>query len=291
MYVCDATDWDLPGTFDFQGQQVRYGTMGEGEPLVLLHGTPFSSVVWRRIAPHLAAHRRVYYFDLLGYGRSQQQHNQDVSLGVQNQLFTALLEHWDLERPDVVAHDFGGTTALRTHLLDGRDYRSLTLIDPVALSPHGSALVQTVRRHPGPFVELPGYIHEAILRAYIAGAVHRTLSEQEIRCYLQPWLGETGQPAFYRQIAQMDDRHTDEIQDRYAEIRCPVTILWGEHDTWIPVENGRRLAGRIPNATFRAVPEASHLLPEDSPEAVTATVLDFINQSGSHSPTPTLLRR
>ena len=88
--------WDLPDTFDFQGQKIRYGAMGKGEPLVLLHGTPFSSVVWRRIAPQFARNHRVYYFDLLGYGRSDKQHGQDVSLGVQNQVFTALLDHWDL---------------------------------------------------------------------------------------------------------------------------------------------------------------------------------------------------
>ncbi|GAA4900813.1 alpha/beta fold hydrolase [Streptomonospora salina] len=283
MGTSEAADWDLAGRFDFHGQEVRYGATGAGKPLVLMHGTPFSSVVWRRIAPHLATHRRVYYFDLLGYGRSHQQHGQDVSLGIQNRLFAALLDHWDIDRPDVVAHDFGGTTALRTHLLDRRDYRTLTLIDPVALSPHGSALVQTARRHPDAFIELPGYIHEAILRAYIAGAAHRTLSEQEMSRYLQPWLGEVGQPAFYRQIAQMDDRYTDEIQDRYTEIRCPVTILWGEHDAWVPVENGRRLADRIPHATFQTVAEAGHLLPEDRPETVVAAVRDAIDRSAAAS--------
>ncbi|HEY4008083.1 MAG TPA: alpha/beta fold hydrolase [Pseudonocardia sp.] len=100
------SDWDLPDTFDFRGHQVRYAALGDGDPLVLLHGTPFSSVVWRRIAPQLALRRRVYYFDLLGYGQSAKA--DEVSLGVQNQLFDALLEHWGLDRPDVVAHDFGG---------------------------------------------------------------------------------------------------------------------------------------------------------------------------------------
>lgn len=74
-------DWRLPETFDFGGHAVRYGIVGDGEPLVLLHGTPFSSLVWRRIAPWLARHRRVHYFDLLGYGRSDKPDG-DVSLGI-----------------------------------------------------------------------------------------------------------------------------------------------------------------------------------------------------------------
>jgi len=268
--------WDLPETFVFEGQRVRYGVMGDGEPLVMVHGTPFSSVVWRRIAPHLAGRRRVYYFDLLGYGRSEMRAGQDVSLGTQNRLFAALLDHWGVTAPDVVAHDFGGCTALRTCLLDGRRYRTLTLIDPVALSPWGSPFVQHVREHEAAFAGLPPYIHEAILPAYISGAAFRPLSRTDMQRYVEPWLGEAGQAAFYRQIAQMERRYTDEIESRYGELRCPVMILWGEEDRWIPVERGRELAARIPNATLRCVPAAGHLLQEDAPEAIVAALLGFL---------------
>lgn len=268
--------WQVQETFDFAGQRVRYGAIGAGPPMVLMHGTPFSSVVWRKIAPYLAQHRRVYYYDMLGYGRSEMRSGQDVSLAVQNQLFAALLDHWDLERPDVVAHDFGGATALRTHLLNCRDYRTLTLVDPVALSPHGSAFVQVARKHEAAYAELPAYLHEAGLRGYIAGAAYRQLSAEEMSLYTTPWTGELGQAAFYRQIAQMSDRHTDEIQDRFGELRCPVTILWGAHDGWIPLDTGRELARRIRPTSFHVVPHAGHLLPEDAPEAVVATALDAI---------------
>ena len=54
-----APSWVLPEVFDFEGQQVRFGAIGQGPPLVLVHGTPFSSVVWRRIAQYLADHRRL----------------------------------------------------------------------------------------------------------------------------------------------------------------------------------------------------------------------------------------
>lgn len=270
--------WSLRETFTFEGQGVRHGTLGSDSapPVVLLHGTPFSSVVWRRIAPCLTDHRRAFYFDLLGYGRSEMRAGQDVSLAVQGRLFAALLEHWRLTRPDVVAHDFGGCAALRAHLLHGCEYRSLTLIDPVALAPWGSPFVRHVREHETAFAALPPYIHAAILPAYIAGAAHRPLAAEDMQLYVDPWLGASGQAAFYRQIAQMDQRYTDEIEPRYGQIRCPVRILWGEEDRWIPVARGRELSARMAGAKLRCVPHAGHLVQEDAPEVLVAALLEFL---------------
>ncbi|TIT62506.1 MAG: alpha/beta hydrolase, partial [Mesorhizobium sp.] len=88
-----------------------------------------------------------------------------------------------------------------------------------------------------------------------------------MQAYLRPWLGDEGQKAFWRQVAQMDDKYSEEVEWRYREVRCPVTILWGDNDDWIPVKDGRELARRIPGATFQTVPDAKHLVPEDAPEA------------------------
>ncbi len=115
------------------------------------------------------------------------------------------------------------------------------------------------------------------MRAYLGVATYRTLEEPELRRYLDPWLGEVGQAAFYRQVAQMDDRYTDAIQDRLGELRCPVTILWGAQDAWIPLERAHDLAGRIPGARLRVVDDAGHLVQEDSPESVVATVLEVLD--------------
>lgn len=272
-------DWPLDQHYQFRNQTVRYRIEGSGPPLVMVHGTPFSSYVWHRIAPHLARERTVYLYDLLGYGQSEMRAGEDVSLGVQNVLLAELLAHWKLdgsELPDVVAHDFGGATVLRAHLLNGCDYRSLTLIDPVAVAPWGSPFVRHVRDHGAAFEGLPPYIHEAVVRAYVRGAVARTLPDDELAPYVTPWLGETGQPAFYRQIAQMDMRYTDEIESRYPQLRCRTQILWGEDDAWIPLERGRHLASVVPDARFLPVPHAGHLMQEDAPEAIVAAVLDFL---------------
>lgn len=66
----------------------------------------------------------------------------------------------------------------------------------------------------------------------------------------------------------MDQRYTDEIESRYGQMRCPVRIIWGEQDGWIPIERGRELAKRIPGSSFLVVPNAGHLVQDDTPEAL-----------------------
>jgi pimeloyl-ACP methyl ester carboxylesterase len=264
----------LQETFAFESETVRWGMLGDpgAPPLVMIHGTPFSSQVWRRIAPSLARTRRVYLFDLLGYGLSQPGSVRDVSLKVQNRLLGALLDHWGLSAPEVLAHDFGGATALRAHLLDQRDFTSLTLVDPVAIRPWGSPFVSHVREHEAAFAGMPDYAHAALLGAYVQTAAHRVLPPADLHVYTAPWRGPIGQPAFYRQIAQMDEVHTDTVEARLGAMRCPVRLLWGVEDQWIPIATGRRVAAQLKPEVFWEIQGAGHLMQEDAPEAIMAAL-------------------
>lgn len=265
---------ELPYRFNFEGRPVAWGAAGDGDPLVLVHGTPFSAQVWRRIAPLLARRWRVYYFDLLGYGESDKAAGRDVSLGVQNRLLAALCREWGLANPEMLGHDFGGATALRAHYLDGLRYKRLTLVDPVAVAPWGSPFVAHVREHEAAFAGLPDYAHEALLRAYLQSAAASPLGEEALDVHMSPWKGDEGRPAFYRQIAQMDQRYTDEIEPGYGPMDCPVRILWGERDEWIPIARGRRLAEALTGGALTRVPGAGHLVQEDAPEAIVAAMFD-----------------
>lgn len=263
----------LTERFDFKGHSIAWGTIGKGKPAVLIHGWPFSSQVWRRIAPVLAEERQVFYFDLLGFGESDKPLNTDTSLGIQNHVWSALYKFWGIENPDVVAHDFGGATALRGHILNGLDYNSLVVIDPVSVTPVGSPLVVAAKAYENVFNELPAYVHEAVARAYIANAVENPLNENDMHLYLDQWLGEHGQKAFWRQVAQIDDKYTAEVEHRYNEFRCPATIIWGEKDEWISLSDGKRFASRMPHQNFITVADSKHLVQEDAVEVVVASIL------------------
>ncbi|WP_030620503.1 alpha/beta fold hydrolase [Streptomyces sclerotialus] len=273
-----APVWQLSRTFRSSAGAVRWERLGpeDAEPVVLLHGTPFSSYVWQEIAPALARRYQVFVWDMPGYGASEKHHGQDVSLAAQGEVFTELLAHWQLSRPSVVAHDFGGAVSLRAHLLHGVPYRRLALVDPVALAPWGSPFFRLVGEHGPVFAQLPPALHLGLVREYVRSASHRGLREDAAEELVRPWSGETGQAAFYRQIAQADQRYTDEIQHKYAGIGIPVTVCWGAEDTWIPVAKAHELAAAIPGARLELIPGAGHLVPLDAPVPLLSVLLDFL---------------
>ena len=256
---------ELTETLDWAGRRIAWARAGSGPPVVFCHGTPWSSWLWRPFADALSSEFTVHLWDMPGYGRSSKAPSHPVDFGAQADAFTALLTHWGLDRPHVVAHDFGGAVSLRTHLVGGVDYASLLMADVVAIPPSGSPFFQLVQQHPDVLTQVPAYIHEALVRAYISNASYRGLRADDLAELAAPWLGDEGQPAFYRQIAQYDERFLVENEALLERITMPVSVLWGTEDTWIPLETGERLAHLVPGATLTRIERAGHLIHLDAP--------------------------
>ncbi|MEO3842727.1 alpha/beta fold hydrolase [Streptomyces sp. B22F1] len=275
--------WELTRTFASSAGEVRWDRLGpEGSPgarpVVLLHGTPWSSYTWRAVARALARGRAVYVWDMPGYGQSEKAAGQDVSLGAQGRIFVQLLDHWQLDEPLVVAHDFGGAVALRAHLLHGAAYRALALVDPVALAPWGSPFFRLVRDNAPVFEQLPAALHTALVREYVATTGGPGLHPAVLDALVAPWTDDAGRPAFYRQIAQADQRYTDEVQPRYGEIDLPTLVCWGTDDTWIPVAKAHELAGLVRGARLELFEGAGHLVQEDAPAELTGVLQTFLTE-------------
>ena len=92
--------------------RVAYADHGDGSPVLLLHGCPFSSFVWRTVIPTLGeAGHRCLAPDLLGLGDTETPSDADWSLPAQLAMVVDLLDVLGLERIDVVGHDHGGAIA------------------------------------------------------------------------------------------------------------------------------------------------------------------------------------
>lgn len=257
----------------WRGRDVRWDVLGDhGPAVVLCHGTPWSSWLWRPFAEALASNHRVHLWDMPGYGQSSKEPGHDVSLDVQGELLADLLDLWQLDAPHVVTHDIGGAVSLRAHLLHGATFASLALVDVVALRPWGSDFFTLVRENADVFARLPDAVHEGALRAYVSGAAHRPLSREDLDALVAPWLDEAGKSAFYRQIRQADEAFTDVVEPLYPTIDVPTLVVWGREDRWIPVDRAERLHALVPGSHLEIVDGAGHLVQLDQPVAL-ATVL------------------
>jgi pimeloyl-ACP methyl ester carboxylesterase len=254
-----------PQSFSWRGREVVWTRWGTGPAVVFCHGTPWSSVVWRPFAEALSTNYTVHLWDMAGYGQSSKLPQHSVDLGTQGELLVDLLDHWGLDAPHLVAHDFGGAVFLRAALLGHARFASACLVDVVALRPWGSDFFRLVGDNAEVFAALPAAVHRGAVEAYIRGASTRRLSDTDMHALVQPWLGPSGQAAFYRQIQEADERFTAEVEPLLGSLAMPVRIVWGTADAWIPADMGVRLQEAIPGATLRLVPDAGHLVQYDAP--------------------------
>jgi haloalkane dehalogenase len=111
------------------GQQMAYVDVGAGDPIVLLHGNPTSSYLWRNVLPHLQPLGRCIAPDLIGMGDSDKlpKSGPDSYRFVEHRRYLdALLEALDVhERVTFVIHDWGstlGTASLRSSVSIGMPY-------------------------------------------------------------------------------------------------------------------------------------------------------------------------
>lgn len=247
--------------------------------VVLCHGTPWSAAVWAPVARELAQEFRVFLWDMPGYGASIGEGSQRVDLVAQRRRLAALLDHWQLDRPHVVAHDIGGAVVLGAHFLEGCDLASAYLLDVVTLAPWGSPFFRLVAQHQAVFAALPANLHAALVREYVAGAGGDGLDPVWVAALAQPWCSSEGQDAFYRQIAQLSPEHTEPIAARLDRVRCPVRVGWGERDPWLPLSQAAELADRLPGqvdvVTF---PAAGHLVPLEATDALAGDVLTWLRR-------------
>lgn len=266
----------LDERFSYDGQSVAWGAMGKGDPIILIHGFPWSAQAWRSIAPWLAKDNRVYYFDMLGTGLSEKSSTQNVTESVQSDLLEALVGHWGIKRPQVIGHDFGGLAALRGHFVNGIEYSKLHLVNAVATMPSGSPFYAHVANYEPAFAGLPDYAHEALFKAYVQAAVHYPMREDSVEMYFRPWSAEIGKAAFYRQIAQADLANIEEAQKLYAATDFDIHVTWGMRDTFIPAEQSRELCDLVKAKSFTPIPDASHMVHEDAPAALLGSLLKSI---------------
>jgi pimeloyl-ACP methyl ester carboxylesterase len=270
--------WNLRRRITVSGGEISYDVLGYGPSLILVHGTPSRSYIWRDVASRLADRFTVYVFDLLGFGQSERREGLDVSISGQSRVLDELVEAWELDAPSVAGHDIGGAIALRTHLLEGVSFGCIALLDSVVLRPWITPTTRHVKAHLDVYRTMPAKTFEAIVASHLRTATHKPLDDHAFATYLEGWRGEFGQRLYLNKDAQLDERDTAEFEPLLPSIGVPVSIIWGEQDAWLDPALAERLHELIPTSDLLVLPETGHFAMEDSPQHITAALLDFFTR-------------
>lgn len=259
--------------------EVAYGVFGEGPPVILVHGTPTRSYLWRGVAPALAERNSVYVYDLLGFGGSERREGQDLSIAAQARLLGELVEAWGLDEPAVVGHDIGGGVVLRSHLIEGTAYSRIVLVDAVVVTPWMPEANEHFEAHMDAYRTMPPHLFEAIVAAHFREATSPQMDEDAWEAYLSQWRGEGGKLAFLRKEEGLRERDTAELEPRLGEIDVPVLVVWGAEDAWLAPSQADRLGEAIPGARVKKVPGVGHFVPEDAPDELARELSAFLAES------------
>lgn len=241
--------------FAVDSRTLNYQVMGEGEPVVLVHGLSGSGRWWGKNVQELARHFRVYVVDLPGFGSSHAR-GRAWMRGGQFVLGEAahVLLHWldaqRLERFHLIGHSMGGYIGADLAAHFPERVERLVLVDAAAV-PIRQPLARSALRLASTVSYLPA--------DFLPVLVSDSLKAGPLTLF-----------SAIREILASD------ITEKLAEIQADLLIVWGEHDTLLPVSMGQELHRRLPSARFVVIDGAGHNPMWDKPEIFNPLVMRFL---------------
>jgi len=272
------------------GTRVAYIEMGAGEPLLLLHGCPFSAAEWQAVLPLLARHYRVIAPDWLGLGDTEVTLSDDYRLPKDVDLLLAFMNHLGIARAKFVAHDHGGAVALL--MMDRHADRIERLVltnieayDQWPSQPELKYLKAIVNPVTSPLVYTAlksQWVRHRIFRI----AVHdeSTLDADILAEWVTPHTasGERWQRLRRFFMWQLDEEHNKVTQAAVPAMRRftkPTLLVWGEQDTNFGPALARRLASDVPGVVGTVwMKKSAHMPMVEEPAAYAEAVLEFMSR-------------
>lgn len=260
-----------------EGHQIAYFDEGDGPPVLLIHGIPTSKLLWRGVMPELSRTHRVIAPDMLNYGNADKPARADVSIAAQARLMVGVLDALGVPRADVVAHDIGGGVAEIMAVRWPERVKKLVLSNAVCFDSWPIPEFIPLQK-PGAEADMSVPAFEDMLRGFLPNGVYRsqTLTQEAIDTIMEPWLGEAGKRALFRNLRRLNSEYTQAIAGELEELEHETLVLWGTQDPFQKPAYAYQLADTIPNAQMTWIEEAAHWIMEEKPEEVTSVVADFI---------------
>lgn len=287
--LANEKDQPLPKTMvDIGDVRVAYTDRGKGRPILLVHGIPTSSYLWRNVIRELENEFRLIAPDLMGLGDTDTPLDHRYDMEAQADKLLELADRLELGTFALVCHDQGGAAAqwLAVHHPERIDRFILTNCVgydnwPVPIVAR-FAKIYRMRR-------LAAFMHRWKLGAWWGKSpVGMRLGVYDPKALTDFAIDEYSKinrmgPEKFEQFRLFtvagDCRYTVEAAKKFGEFDRPTMIVWGGNDRWLNVSWGRKFYDDIAGARrMEVVPFAGHFLQEEKPELVAGYIREFMNE-------------
>jgi pimeloyl-ACP methyl ester carboxylesterase len=263
------------------GVSLHYEQEGLGRPVVLLHGFPTHSHIWRNIVPGLTYGYTLYSLDLMGSGLSEKPQNQTYSIDTHVSQVGKLIEEFHLDNAILVGHGVGAAVATVYAVRNPGKVRKLVVMN-APLYPGYSATGLGLLKLP-----LVGgmFTNDWFLQRTLRGGVIKpeaSMPDSVMDNYLQPYRDDPGaRAALLKQVKELDlDPVLEkEVVPNLAKLQVPTLVVWGADDPYVPLDLGKRLDAELPNNEFPVILRTAHYELEERPEEVRAIIKEFLDKN------------
>ena len=268
------------------GIRIHFVEQGQGGPVLMVHGQPTWSYLWRNIIPVIAKNHRAIAIDLMGFGLSDKPAHRRYSFAEHAAILRGFIETLELKNLTLVLHDWGGPIGLDYAVYHQENINKLVLLNTFATVDFKLPWIfKAAFRSP--------FLADFLVRRLNAFGilaprfgVRNKLDKRVLQNYREPhpdYASRIGVAQFPRNIPCSPRDAAYEpikaISQALASSQMPTLFLFSDKDPVTAYIDPRPLIERMPNARLEMIKEAGHYLQEDQPEAVAHRILEFLSEA------------
>ena len=256
------------------GTRIHYVDEGEGFPLLLVHGSPTTSALWRHQIPTLSRRFRVIAPDVLGFGKSVAPED-GVSFVEQADALRALLEHLGIDRYSVVGHDWGGPIASACAAQRPEQVHQWVLINTTIRPSYRPPWYWKPFTAP---VTGPLLLIRANLWGRNLSGMMKAGSAPEIGGHYLAASQPLGNRRTFLRLERLEGYQAlmQKVAAALPAMPKAPLIIWGTHDAYFRNEH-QDLKALLPDGDLIMLEGGGHFPQEDAPDAVTRELDAFLS--------------
>lgn len=251
--------------------ELSYKVLGEGKPLIILHGLFGSLDNWMTFARSLAEHRQVYLVDQRNHGKSP--HTDEFNYDVMSDDLKHFIDEHNLDHPDIMGHSMGGKTAMFMAVKYPDYFDKLIVIDiaPKAYSVHHDKIIEGLKALD---------LSQITSREEADSKLAEYVPEPDVRMFLLKNLKRTGDGFEWKLNLKTIEENLDEIGKGLQEKRYtdkPVLFIRGSKSDYIKDKDSIAIVALFPNAEIKTIEGAGHWIHAEKPNELLKMIAKYLD--------------